>query len=116
MIKLRDINTLLIGFVVLWLMSPLAAAEVEQSSPIEFLELVAVGSVAIATVLSYMAALRLGGEIGTALKVIAAAVTCIGILREIFAIIDDSEISEIFEILGGIGLLIGFFLLYKSIK
>lgn len=113
---MRKIYALLIGFFVISLMNPVALAEEEQSQPIEILEIVAVGSVLIATILSFMVALRLGGEMGTALKVIAISVACIGLLREIFSIIGNETVSEIFEILGGIGLLIGFYMLYKSSK
>lgn len=113
---MKKINALFIGFVALLMMSPSVLAEETQSEPIEILELVALGSVAIATVISFMVALRLGGEMGNSLKVIAVAIACMGILREIFSIIGNESISEIFEILGGIGLLVGFYMLYKASK
>ena len=113
---MRNINTLLIGFVVLSLIVPVALAEEEQNTSVEILELVAVGSVAIASIISIMVAMKVGGEMGNGFKVIAVAVTCVGILREIFAIINQEFISEIFEIIGGIGLLVGFFLLYRAVK
>lgn len=113
---MKKINALFIGFVALLMMTPSVLAEETQSESIEILELVALGSVAIATVLSFMVAFRLGGEMGNSLKVIAVAITCMGILREIFSIIGNENISEIFEILGGIGLLVGFYMLYKASK
>jgi len=113
---MKKINALFVGFVVLLMMSPSVFAEETQSEPIEMLELVALGSVALATILSFMVAFRLGGEMGNALKIIAVSITCMGILREIFSILGDEGTSEIFEILGGLGLLVGFYMLYKSSK
>ena len=113
---MKHINTLLTGLLVLLLMSPATLAEEDQGASVELLELVAVGSVAIATVLSFMVATKVGGEMGNGLKVIAISVTFVGILREIFAIVNNEFVSEIFEISGGIGLMIGFYLLYKAVE
>lgn len=111
-------NALAIGLFVIFLISPLALAaeEGQQSETIELLEMVAVVFSAIATILAFMVAMRVGGEMGTALKVIAIGVACMGVIRELFEILGNSAVSEAFEILGGLILLIGFFLLYRSVK
>ena len=113
---MKKINALFIGFVALLMMSPTVLAEEVQSEPIEIMEIIAIVSVTIATILSFMVAFRLGGEMGNSLKVIAVSVACMGILRELFSILGNETVSEIFEILGGVGLLMGFYMLYKSSK
>lgn len=114
--KLRHIDILLIGLVALLLIVPVALAEEEQAASVEFLELVAVGSVTIASVLSFMVAMKVGGEMGNGFKILAVSVTCVGVLREILSLVNQEFLSEIFEIVGGIGLLVGFFLLYRAVK
>jgi len=117
-IELKNMNALAIGLFVLFLISPLALAaeEGQQSETIELLEMVAVVFSGIATILAFLVAMRVGGEMGTALKVVAVGVACMGVIRELFEILGNDTVSEAFEILGGLILLIGFYLLYRSVK
>jgi hypothetical protein len=114
---LRYINALLIGFVLLSLMGFVAhAAEEEQSGSVEILEIVALVSVIVATVLAIMVALRMGGEMGNALKVIAVGLLGIDTLREILVLMGYDTLSEYSEIIGSVIMLAGFYLLYKATK
>ena len=111
-------NALAIGLFVLFLISPLvlAAEEEAQSETIELLEMVAVVFSGIATILAFLVAMRVGGEMGTALKVVAVGIACMGVIRELFEILGNDAVSEAFEILGGLVLFIGFYLLYRAVK
>ena len=115
---MKNMNTLAIGIFVLFLVSPLALAaeEGQQSETIELLEMVAVVFSGIATILAFLVAMRVGGEMGTALKVIAVGIACMGVIRELFEIFGNDAVSEAFEILGGLVLLLGFYLLYRTVK
>ena len=114
---MKKINALLIGLVVLSLMGPVAlAAEEEQGAAVELLEIVALAAVIIATVLAIMVALRMGGEMGNAFKVIAVGLLGIDTLREILGIIGSETYSGYSEIVGSIIILVGFYMLYKSTK
>lgn len=114
---MKYINVFLIGFVLLALTGlTVNAAEEEQSGAIEILGIVALISVAIATVLAIMIALRMGGEMGNAMKVIAVGLLCIDTLREILGLMGNDTYAEYSEVIGSVILLVGFYLLYKSTK
>lgn len=115
---MKNINILLSGIAVLILTAPVVLAEEvgAESKLIELLEIIALIAIAVAVVLSILVALNMGGQMGNAFKVIALAMVLYGGLREIFEIIGDSTVGEIFEILGGLALLAGFLLMYKATK
>ncbi len=115
---MKNINVLLTGLVVLLLMGivALAEGETEQSGTVEILEIVALVSVIIATALAVMVAIRMGGEMGNAFKMIAVGLIGIDTIREILGIMGNANYSEYSEIVGSIIILVGFYLLYKSTK